>query len=111
MGRSRREVDRRLERAVHMERYRRVLVRDLPGAADPAKAQRQANPHIGFAAVRALALDAIETVGEGDVAAGLDPQIAQLASDRSAEGGEPALQIVADGLAPAVLQRRREVEV
>src|SRR5258705_4443308 len=84
-ARSRRQVDRRLERAVHVERHRRVLVRDLPGAADLAKAQRQANPHAGFAAVRALAMDAIETVGEGEVAAGLDLQVAQLASDRSAE--------------------------
>src|SRR3954451_8997487 len=110
-SRSRREIDRALERAVHIERHRRVLVRDFPGAADLAKAQRQANPHIGFAAVRALAVDAIETVGEGDAAAGLDREIPQLAADRPAERCEPALQIVANGLAPTMLQRRREVEV
>src|SRR6478735_3325958 len=108
---SRRQVDRRLERAVHVERYRGVLVRDFPGAADLAKAQRQANPHVGFAAVRALTMDAIETVGEGDVAAGLDLQVAQLAADRSAERCEPAFEVVANGLAPAMLQRGREVEV
>src|SRR6478752_3485609 len=104
MQQSRRQADRGLERAVHVERYRGVLVRDLPGAADLAKAQRQANPHIGFAAVRAPAVDAIEAVGEGDVAAGLDREIAQLASDRPAECREPALQIVANGPAPAMLQ-------
>src|SRR6476661_922577 len=103
-ARSRRQVDRRFERAVHVERNRRVLVCDFPGAADLSKAQRQANPHVGFAAVRALAMDAIETVGEGDVAAGLDLQVAQLASDRPAECCEPAFEIVANGLAPAMLQ-------
>src|SRR6476660_1528435 len=110
-GRSRRQVDRRLERAVHVERHRGVLVRDFPGAADLSKAERQANPHAGFATVRPLAMDAIEPMGEGDVAAGLDLEIPQLASDWSLECCEPALQIVANGVAPAMLQRRREIKV
>src|SRR5438477_12111653 len=83
------QIHRRLEAAIHIERHRGVQMRDLPFTALAAKADGIAGPEIDDGAVDLGTGHVTEAVGESDIAAGCDRQIAELDADAAAPGLEP----------------------
>src|SRR4051794_40580804 len=101
------QVDGGAEAAIHVERHRRMLVGDLPDAADLAETKRFSKPEIDFVTALLGACHAAQPEAVGAVAADDDREITHLAADRATPGGEPGRDIA--GVIDTHQRRRQRI--
>src|SRR5262245_15337422 len=77
------QIDGGLVAAIHVERHRRVVVGDLPGAVDLFQARGLPCPDIGELAADLGSADPDEAVAIGDLPIRGDADIARLVADRA----------------------------
>src|SRR5688572_21361861 len=90
--RSWRKIDGGVEAAVHVERYGRVLVGDLPNPACLAQTERLAEPEVDLVAADLGAGHAAEPVHHGQITARGYLRLADGIADGAFPGIEPCLQ-------------------
>ena len=101
------QVDRGAVAAVHVERHRFVLMRDLPCPTDVAETKGQAKPDVILLAVGLRSAQSVEAVAERRVSAREDGEVADLVAEPASPCGEPRPQALRIG--SGRYQWRREV--
>src|SRR2546430_448840 len=85
------QIDRGLEAAVHAERHRGVLMRDLPRAGHAAQDDSHAYPDVGLLAVLLGSGHVAKPAREGEIAVDLDMRVGHRPGNWPVPGVEPRL--------------------
>src|SRR6266699_5996102 len=81
-----------------------MLMRDHPLVVNPAVTDSRPPPHIEFLSVSLRRADVVESVGEGDVTARRDVQVANLEANWALERREPLLRSFSKRIRSDILQ-------